>query len=92
MLTANTHKDGAEAARAADAVSFDDKQSNRRSDRELADAARGAVRHLQDVMDDLVKAGLTVEPAFKIVTHRSSNLGHSADSYQVDLDVWRKLS
>ena len=89
-LTKQTHK--AEGPSAADVVSFDDLERYRRSDRELTDAALGAVKQLQDAMDDLIKAGLTVEPAIKIVENRFSNLGLSVDSYLINLNVWRKLS
>jgi hypothetical protein len=73
-------------------VNLAGQQGYRRSDRELADAALAAVKQLQDAMDDLIKAGLTVEPAIKIVENRFSNLGLSVDSYLINLNVWRKLS
>jgi hypothetical protein len=76
----------------AGVVNLASQQGYRRSDRELADAALAAVKQLQDAMDDLIKAGLTVEPAIKIVENRFSNLGLSVDSYLINLNVWRKLS
>lgn len=76
----------------AGVVNLAAQQGYRRSDRELADAALAAVKQLQDAMDDLIKAGLTVEPAIKIVENRFSNVGLSVDSYLINLNVWRKLS
>ena len=76
----------------AEVVNFNDTSGIRRSDRELADVAVAAVKQLQDAMDDLLKAGLTVEPTIKVVENRFSNLGISVDSYLMNINVWRKLS
>ena len=64
-----------------DVVNLDGSGNRRRSDRELADAALMAAKHLQDAMDAAIMAGLIVEPTAKMVENRFVGVGVSSDSY-----------
>lgn len=60
-------------------------------DREIARAMMAAVRQLNDVMDDAIKAGLVVEPSFSLAQNRFEDLGISAPSYVASVKMFRKL-
>jgi hypothetical protein len=60
-------------------------------DREIARAVMAAVRHLNDLMDDAIKAGLVVEPSFSLAQNRFEDLGISTPSYVASVKMFRKL-
>ncbi len=60
-------------------------------DAEIAAAIVGAVRTLNEAMDDAVKAGLIVEPTFSVAQGRFEDFGISADSFIANVKVFRKL-
>ena len=59
--------------------------------RKRDDIAMAALQDLQDALNGAIKAGVIVEPDIKIVGNRYSNLGTSADSYQITINAWLKL-
>ena len=60
-------------------------------DRDIAAAIVGAVRTLNEAMDDAVKTGLIVEPTFSVAQGRFEDFGISADSFIANVKVFRKL-
>ena len=58
---------------------------------EDAAAIVGAVRTLNEAMDDAVKTGLIVEPTFSVAQGRFEDFGISADSFIANVKVFRKL-
>ncbi len=63
-----------------------------RSDRELSKTVTLAIARLQDAMDEASRAGLIIEPAFKLISGRFSEFGISTDSYICNVQIFRKLS
>ncbi len=61
------------------------------SDR-AAQAVTTTMHALQDVMDKAILGGLPVEPSFRAVDNRFSNVGVSAESYLVKCNIFRRLS
>ena len=60
-------------------------------DQEIAATIVGAVRALNEAMDDAIKAGLIVEPTFSVAQGRFEDIGISAESYIANVKVFRKL-
>ena len=62
------------------------------SDRELAARLTQGIAKLQEAMDAASKAGLIVEPSFKSIGGRFTEVGVSIDSYICSVEIYRKLT
>ncbi len=83
--------DTAHATDNANVVHLDAIKTERHVSGERNDDAMAALQNLQDALNAAIKAGVVVEPDIKIVGNRYSNLGTSADSYQITINAWLKL-